>query len=125
MAAAHANMSGIKGQTVSIYALDETTALFADLPAIVRSPSQKEQGLWGLALNKVDVVCEIAKQGGFDGSTLRPHAQSVKFGDVFYEIVDVRHDDALTSSSGALSSSVVVLALTINTKGGGAMAENL
>lgn len=120
LSAAHAEMAGLIGKTVDLYALDETTVVTngTSLSAIVRGANHREEKWLASIGIKVDLVVEIPAQGLVDLSVLRPQKHKVKYGGVFWEIKSIQHDDLDTTTSEAPTASVWTLMCCRDKSGG-------
>lgn len=111
IALAHYNASVAVGKTISLHLGDSTSPVtgWTGLYAIIRQPRWSEAQLAAARGSEVNLVVEVARQGTFTGANLRNQKYKVKYGDVYYEIVDVTTDDAATSATGRLDAAVYTL----------------
>ena len=111
MAGAHKNMADLVGKTADVYAQGASTALYTGLSAIVRDFTQREIEILAMKGIEADTRFEFPRQTNlsFTGDTLAPKRHQIVYGGARFEVREVSHDDAETTSSGLSSASVYVI----------------
>ena len=121
MATAHYNACIVAGgKTVSLHLGTNGTPVTGGsaLYCMFRRPSKKEVEKIGHRGIKADAVVEIAKQGTVDLTVVKPKKYRFKYGDVYWEIIDIITDDWETTSSGAVDAAVYAFAVDRLDSGG-------
>jgi hypothetical protein len=66
---------------------------WSNLVSLVRSPDDTERQFATLMLSQLDMIVEVPKQGGFDGSAIKPNWHQLVFEGNTYEIWHVWTDE--------------------------------